>query len=71
MITPEIQLEINSKAHPMVHGDTLYEFLTLVKQYILTHVHPYAGLPADPDEIVQEIRKYDLNNLLDKNIRIG
>ena len=70
-ITPESQLEINTNSHPMVHGDILYEFMSLVRQYILTHVHPYSGLPADPDEIVQAIKNYNLDNLLDKNIRLG
>lgn len=70
-IDEETQLEINSTAHPMVFGDTLKEFLELVKLFISTHVHPYHGLPTCKDELVKKILNYNLDDLLDMNIRIG
>lgn len=71
MVDAETQLEINSTAHPMVYGDTLVEFLNLVKLYIANHVHPYHGVPADKDETLKKILNYNLDNILDKNIRLG
>jgi hypothetical protein len=71
MITEDSQLEINTNSHPMVHGDKLIDFLKLVKTFIETHVHPYAGLPTDPDTNVQNITNFNLEDLVDKNIRIG
>jgi hypothetical protein len=71
MITEDSQLEINTNSHPMVHGDKLIDFLKLVKTFIETHVHPYAGLPTDPDTNVQNISNFNLEDLVDKNIRLG
>jgi hypothetical protein len=71
MITEDAQLEINTNSHPMVHGDKLIDFLKLVKTFIETHVHPYSGLPTDPDTNVQNISNFNLEDLVDKNIRIG
>jgi hypothetical protein len=71
MITEDAQLEINTNSHPMVHGDKLVDFLKLVKTFIETHVHPYAGLPTDPDANVKNISNFNLEDLIDKNIRIG
>ena len=64
-------MEINTNSHPMVHGDKLIDFLKLVKTFIETHVHPYAGLPTDPDTNVQNISNFNLEDLVDKNIRLG
>jgi hypothetical protein len=71
MITEDSQLQINTDSHPMVHGDKLIDFLKLVKTFIETHVHPYAGLPTDPDTNVQNITNFNLEDLVDKNIRLG
>ena len=71
MIDAETQLEINSTAHPMVYGDNLVEFLNLVKLYIANHIHPYHGMPVTRDEIVNKILNYNLDTMLDKNIRLA
>ena len=71
MVDAETQLDINSTAHPMVYGDNLVEFLNILKAYVQTHVHGYHGLPAVKDEIVKNLLNYNLDNLIDKNIRLG
>ena len=68
MITDEEQEKINKGAHPLVYGDTLVEFLELVKQYVISHVHPYHGLPADPSTTTTDVIRFDLNRILNKNI---
>lgn len=68
LITDDEQEKINNEAHPLVYGDTLVEFLELVKRYVISHVHPYNGLPADPSKSTTDVMGYDLNKILNKNI---
>lgn len=68
LITDEEQEKINNMAHPLVYGDTLVEFLQLIKQYVISHVHPYHGLPADPSTTTTDVIRFDLNRILNKNI---
>ena len=67
LITGEEQEVINSEAHPLVYGDKLVEFLKLMKEYVNLHVHPYNGLPADPDSTKLEVLRFDLDTILNKN----
>lgn len=68
-ITPEQQIRINTDAHPIPYGDILNDFLKLIKSFIANHVHAYHGLPPDPDPIVTQILNYDLETILNKNVR--
>jgi hypothetical protein len=68
LISDEEQEKINNESHPLVYGDTLLEFLNLVKKYISLHVHPYNGLPADPSTVTTDVLRFDLNTILNKNI---
>lgn len=68
LITDEEQKEINSKAHPLVYGDKLIEFLELLRKYVNLHVHPYNGLPADPSQVKLDVLRFDLDTILNKNI---
>lgn len=70
-INEETQLEINSTAHPMVYGDRLVELLSLIKSFVQTHVHNYPGNPPIQADIERKIVNFDLNSLLDNNIRLG
>ena len=69
LITSEEQETINNEAHPIVYGDILVEFLELVKKYVSLHVHPYHGLPADPSTTTTDVLRFDLNKILNENIR--
>jgi hypothetical protein len=68
-ITPEQQIKINTESHPIPYGDKLNEFLKLVKSFVSNHVHPYHGSPPDPDPIVTQILNYDLETILNQNVR--
>jgi hypothetical protein len=68
LITDEEQEKINNEAHPIVYGDTLVEFLELVKKYVKLHVHPYHGLPADPNTVFNDVVNFPLDTILNKNI---
>lgn len=62
---------ILKNTQPLVYGDLLLEFINLVKNYIVSHTHPYAGLEPIQDQNVKDILKFNLNNLLSQNIRIN
>lgn len=59
------------KAQRMVYGDLLVELITLIKEFIVNHTHPYSGLPPVQDITVKKILKFDLNKLLSNNIRLN
>lgn len=68
-ITAEQQLKINSDAQPIPYGYILNDFLGLIKTFVSTHVHAYHGLPPDPDPVVTEITNYNLESILNQNVR--
>jgi hypothetical protein len=51
--------------------DVVYKLLDLMRFVIINHVHPYSGLPTDPDKLVQDLRDFDLDSILNKNIRLS
>jgi hypothetical protein len=69
LITDEEQERINNEAHPIVYGDKLVEFLNLVKEYVKLHVHPYHGREADPSTVKTGVLNFDLNTILNNDIR--
>ena len=62
---------IMSKLHRLPHGDTLVELLDLIIKAILTHVHPYAGLPPTIYDYTKEISEYELEKILSQHVRIS
>jgi hypothetical protein len=69
-ITTEQQQQINSESHPLVKGDRLLDFISLVKNFVAGHVHGYHGVEPAKDPTVQKILNYDLNQLINENIRM-
>ncbi len=69
MITNSDQSYINNNTHPIPFGDILVNFLKLVKNFVATHSHPYHAMPPDPDESVTKLLNFDLNSILNNNVR--
>lgn len=69
LITAETQNDIHTTAQSIVFGEKLVEFLELVKNYVNSHIHPYNGLPADPETSKLNVLNFDLQTLLNKNIK--
>lgn len=69
MITNEDQSTINKDTHPIPYGDVLIEFLKIVKNFVATHNHPYHGMPPVPDDTVVKLLNFDLNSILNNNVR--
>jgi hypothetical protein len=68
LINAETQLEINTTAHPLVYGDILINFLELLRTYVVSHIHAYHMLPADPSRVVLDVMEFPLDTILNKNI---
>lgn len=69
----EIQ-KIVKDAHPLVFGDDLIEFLQVLIEAFINHVHAYPGLkPQDASGAndIDRLLEYDLQSFLSKNIKIN
>ena len=65
--------DIMSKLHQVPHGDTLVKLLKVIIMAILTHVHPYAGMPPTVSGYVKESAEWleKLETILSKHVRIS
>lgn len=63
--------KIYEELHPLPKGDVLVEYLDIMKNIILTHVHPYNGMPVDSSANVLKLQKVDFKKMLQKNILIN
>jgi hypothetical protein len=68
LINGETQKAINTDAHPLVYGDTLVEFLELMRNYVKNHTHPYHQDVAVDSEDKTDVLNFDLETILNKNI---
>lgn len=62
---------IMSKLHRLAHGDTLVELLKLIIKAIITHVHPYAGIPPVLSGYMEEMANYEVEKIMSKHVRIS
>lgn len=74
MISPSEMEKILADAHPMVFGDLLVNYLKLMRNAFIGHVHPYNGLT--PEDLsgrndVDNFLSFDLNSILSNNIKIN
>ena len=65
--------DIMSKLHQIPHGDTLIKLLRTMINAILSHVHPYAGMPPTVAGYVKESAEWigKLDTILSKHVRIS
>ena len=69
LITDDEQEKINNESQSIVYGDKLVEFLELVKTFVKYHVHPYHGKAPDPSKTTTDVIGFNLNTILNKNIK--
>lgn len=62
---------IFNEGHPIARGDVLVEALKLIRKVIIGHIHGYSGLPADKDQLINELDNIDFTKILQKNIVIN
>ena len=65
--------DIMSKLHQVPHGDTLIKLLEIMIKAILTHVHPYSGMPPVVSGYVKDSAEWlsKLKTILSKHVRIS
>lgn len=74
MISDEDMLKILQTAHPLAFGDVLLNYLLLMREVLLNHVHPYPGLTAvnmNGDDSIKKLLDFDITKILSKNIKIN
>ena len=69
LINNKTQKQIQQRAQSIVYGEKLVEFLGLVKDYVINHVHAYHGVPSDPEQSKKNLLEFDLESILNKNIK--
>jgi hypothetical protein len=63
---------IMGKLHQLPHGDKLVDALECITNVILTHVHPYPGMPPCGGTFgYDELQRYMFNEILSDNVRIS
>lgn len=62
---------IFKNAHPIARGDILIEALSVIRNAILNHIHPYNTIQADKNDIITDLENINLENILQKNILIN
>jgi hypothetical protein len=73
-----LAVDIQGKTNSMVRGEELMKFLSLITRFLISHVHPFPGLPPVPtstdgtlsSDIIQTLNNAD-NIILNQNIRIN
>ena len=62
---------IMSQLHQLPYGDVLVDTLKKIVNALITHVHPYPGLPPCVDINIERARGIDFDELLSPNVRIS
>ena len=73
-IDDETLLNILENAHPLPFGDLLINYLLLMRDVLLNHVHAYNGLKStnlNGEESIKKLLEFDLKSLISKNIKIN
>ena len=71
LISDEAMKELINKAHQIPYGDTLIEFLDILRTALAKHVHPFPTMAPCNDENMKAVASYDLNGMLSDNVRIN
>ena len=70
-LTPEDRERIFTDGHPMARADVLVEALKVIRTAIITHLHPYSGVPADKTAIINSLEQINFDAIMQKNIVIN
>lgn len=62
---------IFDEGHPIARADILINVLNIMRNSIINHIHPYSGIEADPNSIINELNNIDLNEIKQPNIVIN
>ena len=65
------RIKLFDNCHPLLRGDLTINVLKMIIDAIVTHIHPYDKVEADPTAIINALKKIDFDKLLQKNIVIN
>jgi hypothetical protein len=71
LISDSAMKELLNKAHQIPYGDTLIEFLDILRTAFAKHVHPFPTMAPCNDENMKAVATYDLEGILSDNVRIN
>ena len=71
LIKEEDLVSIMESLHRVPHGDVLIEALKTMSKAIVTHVHPYPGLPPCNDSTIMDVHGINYEKILSENVRIS
>ena len=71
LISDNAMRELVNKAHQIPYGDTLIEFLDILRTALAKHVHPFPTMAPCNDENMKSVATYDLEGILSDNVRIN
>lgn len=71
LISDAAMKELLNKAHRVPYGDTLIEFLDILRTAFAKHVHPFPTMAPCNDENMKAVATYDLEGTLSDNVRIN
>lgn len=71
LISEDAMRELINKAHQIPYGDTLIEFLDILRTAFAKHVHPFPTMAPCNDENMKAVATYDLDGMLSDNVRIN
>jgi hypothetical protein len=71
LITDKEQQNIIDNLHQLPHGDKLIEFLDLMRDTIISHIHPFHDMEAIKKNNIIELMSFDLEQILSKDVRIS
>lgn len=69
LISDVDQARIKELTEPIVNGNVLIEFLTNLRDYVINHKHQYNLTNPIANESQQNVVNFDLDRLINKNIR--
>ena len=70
-LTAEDRVNIFNNGHPMARADVLVEALNVLRNAILTHIHPYSNVPVDKTAIINQLESINFDAIMQKNIVIN
>ena len=73
LIKDDEMSDLMSSLHPAVKGDKLMELLEIMRESILRHVHPWAGMEQCGDwaGAINKLKDYSINEIISEDIRLS
>lgn len=71
LIDNKRQFELDSELESIPKGESLTMLLDLIIKVIVNHTHPFDNLSTTQDTLVKKLLSFDLNTILNTNIKTG